>query len=220
MILVGPLVVPESGFRTGDAKIAFLRGDVVVDAAVPPEVVGLLRSSGTTAVAGGGKVPPLVLDRAERGATEFSTDRGRRRLAAWSFGGSELLGPLWVLDPDVAAARWEPAAPAELAAPGVVSHLFHRGQIDADERTLHLQFTGPAPEWVDYPSTEVFESFQAVTAVPHGHDHGPSRPRRAVGHLREVVITLADPLGNRVVINLDGSPVEVTSLEPTGAQRI
>lgn len=210
LVMVGPLAVPEAGFRTDAAKMAFMRGEVLFSASVPPEVTEVLRSACAGTVIGGGPVPPLTVDRAEQGATEFVTDRGRRVLEAWRLDGPELLGPVWVLDPEVARTRWSPP-PAATAPPGTgVGHLLLRGQIEADDVTLHLRFTGGPPELVDYPSTEVFESSTAITAVPQGFDHGPSVPRRAIGHLHEVVVRLAGPLASRVVVNLDASPVEIS----------
>ena len=64
---------------------------------------------------------------------------------------------------------------------------------------------------MDYPSAEVIESDQALSVVPVELDHGPPGPRRLVGYGREVVVHLQRPLGPRVLVNLDGSPVPVVT---------
>jgi hypothetical protein len=91
-------------------------------------------------------------------------------------------------------------------------HRSFRSQIEPDGHTLHFEFTGGPPEWVDYPSSEVIESDRAVAVIPVEHDHGPPGARRAIGHTREIVGHLQKKLGTRVLVNLDASPVQVVAL--------
>jgi hypothetical protein len=83
--------------------------------------------------------------------------------------------------------------------------------LEADGRTLHYEFTGGAPEHVEYPDALVMESDTAVVVVPVAHDIGPPGPRRAKGYKREVVVHLGAKLGARVLVNLDASPVVVVT---------
>jgi hypothetical protein len=210
LVFTGPMVLPERGFRTGEAKIAFLRGDVEVQGSVPDGVLDTLRDAGSPERHPGPNVGPLVLTHGERSEKIFSTDRGQRALPAWRFEGEELLGVLWVLDPEVAAMQWKPVEPPQQPAPtdGRLHRSF-RSKIEPDGHTLHFEFTGGPSEWVDYPSSEVIESDHAVAVIPVEHDHGPPGARRAIGYGREVVVQLRSRFGNRVLVNLDARPVSV-----------
>lgn len=206
-VFTGPIVCPEKGFRTGDAKLAFLRGDVEVEGWVPNEVLAILHDRTHRS---GPDIPPLALNGGTKSETSFSTDRGPRLLPAWRFQSEDLLGPLWVIDSEVAASRWKPTAPPRPAPSGARLYRSTRSNIEADDRTLHFEFTGGDPRWVDFPTSEVIETEQAVVIIPIEDDHGPPGPRRLVGHRREVVAHLQHHLANRVLVNLDASPVTVT----------
>ena len=210
LVFTGSIVIPEEGFRTAEAKVAFARGDIEVQGPVLDGVLAILRGVRSSERHSGSILGPLVLTDGKKSERSFSTDRGPRILPAWLFKGRELLGVLWVLDPDVAAKRWTPMEPSEQpAATGGRVHLSIRSRIAPDDHTLHFEFTGGPPEWVDYPSSEVIESDHAVVVIPVGFDLGPPGPRRAVGYRREVVVQLRSRLGNRVLINLDASPIAV-----------
>lgn len=210
LVFTGPVVLPERGFRTGEAKIAFLRGKIEVQGPVPDKVLATLCDAGSLERHPGPVVGPLVLTGAKKSEMKFSTDRGPRVLPAWSFEGDELLGVLLVLDPEVVAMQWRPVEPPLQPAP--TPRHFHRSfrsQIEPDDYTLHFEFTGSPPEWVDYPSSEVTESDHAVAVIPVELDHGPPGPRIAIGYRREVVVPLRQRFGNRVLVNLDAKPVSV-----------
>lgn len=210
LVFTGPLAIPDNGFTTGHAKAAFLRGDIEVQGPGPDSVLALLRNSGSPDQHAGSNVGPLILTNGKKAETSFSTDRGKRVLPAWRFEGTELLGVLWVVDPDVATNQWKPTEPPERPAPpGGRAHCLLGSHIEADDHTLHAEFTGANPEWVDYPRSEVFESDHAIAVIPVGIDHGPPGPRLTVGYRREVVVQLRRRLGNRVLVNLDASPVAV-----------
>jgi hypothetical protein len=210
LVFTGPITIPVEGFRTVEAKAAFLRGDVEVQGPVPNSVLAILRRRGSSGQHSGFTSGPLVITDATRSETSFSTDRGPCILPAWLFKGRELLGVLWILDPDVAANRWKPSELSGPPAPtGGRAHLAVLSRIEPDDYTLHFEFIGGPPEWVDYPKSEVIESDHAVAVIPVGLDHGPPGPHRFVGYRREVVVQLRSQLGNRVLINLDASPIAV-----------
>lgn len=75
--------------------------------------------------------------------------------------------------------------------------------------TLRFSFDGGPREYVEYPAAEVIDSDQAVVLLPLEHDTAPSGPRNAVGYSREVAVTPNRPLGHRVLVDLDATPVMV-----------
>ena len=107
----------------------------------------------------------------------FATDRGRRSLPAWRLTGPDLVGPLWVLDPAIAATRWTPPEDGPPPPFQGAPHRAARATMRDDERTLHFAFTGGSPGWVEYPTVEIIDSDQAVVLLPVEHDTGPSGPR-------------------------------------------
>ncbi|MGH9069235.1 MAG: hypothetical protein ACRD0J_17365 [Acidimicrobiales bacterium] len=145
-----------------------------------------------------------------RSEAEFSTDRGQRVLPAWRLEADDVDGPIWVLDPDLAVQAWEPEEPP-LSPPPFEGrpHRSISAVLGPDGRTLAFHFTGAPPLVEEYPRAEVVESAQAVTVAPVARDIGPPGPRALVGSRREVVVELEEPLGTRVLVDLDGSPAEV-----------
>jgi hypothetical protein len=143
----------------------------------------------------------------------FATDRGRRSLPAWRLTGPQLAGPLWVLDPAVAATRWTPPhdgpPPPHQGGP----HRAERATVADNGMTLRFSFVGGPPEYVEYGPTEVISSDQAIVLLPIEHDMGPPRPRNAIGYTREVTVTLDRALGRRILVDLDATPVMVQEHE-------
>jgi hypothetical protein len=208
-VLTAGVVRSEGGFRTAEAKRAFLHGAVTATIPVPDAVLRLVRDRRHQFT--GPTVPvPLVIDRLSRSEADFLTDRGDVRFPAWGLEGDGITGRIWVLDPDVVAARWKPSEPSPIGPPRHGGyHRSFKSSIEADGRTLHFQFTGGAPHHVEYPDAVVMESDSAVAVIPVDRDIGPPGPRIALGYGREVVVRLGDELGARVVVNLDASPVVV-----------
>lgn len=132
------------------------------------------------------------------------------RLPAWGLAGSDINGHIWVLDPEVEAQRWRPTEPGP-PAPSLARspHWSFSSWIEPDGLTLHFEFTGGAPEHVEYADALVMESDTAVVVVPVAHDIGTPGPRQAKGYKRGVVHLGVD-LGPRVLVNLDAGPVPVT----------
>jgi hypothetical protein len=216
-VLPAGVVRSEGGFNTGAAKLSFLHGAITATIPVPDAVLRLVRERRDQAT-GPTVPPPLVIDRLARSEADFLTDRGHVRFPAWGLEGDGIKGRIWVLDPDVVAAQWKPSEPAPIAPPRHGGyHRSFRSSLEADGRTLHFQFTGGAPQHVEYPGAVVMESDCAVAVIPIDHDIGPPGPRIALGHGREVVVRLRHELGARVVVNLDASPVVVTPTPTTGS---
>jgi hypothetical protein len=211
LVLVGPAANPEAGFRSVPAKLAFLHGDI--ESAVPLPA-GLLEVLGAGAARQEARPGPhrdggrLLITGAIRHHAAFATDRGRRSLPAWRLTGPDLVGPLWVLDPAIAATRWVPpqgGPPPFQGAP----HRAEPATLADDGMTLRFRFIGGPREYVEYPPAEVFSSDHAVVLLPVEYDTGPSGPRNAIGYSREVAVTLDRPLGRRLLVDLDGTPVMV-----------
>jgi hypothetical protein len=207
VLLNGPVRV-DKGFATGDAKLAFLRGVVEIEAEVPEEAVRLLRRS----AAGAGPRPrgQLRVVAAERSEAEFATDRGHQRLPAWRLEAADTLGPIWVLTGEAQARCWSPSTPASEERIG--PHMLRSGTVRADGRKLAAEFTGGSERLFRYDA-EVIETLGAVCVVPLPRMAVRLAPGTAItaeGHLRKVRVTLAERLGGRVLVNLDGTPLPVT----------
>jgi len=210
LVMVGGRVFPERGFRTSEAKLAFLCGciDWAVDV---PDGVRTRLARHDAGSRPHRPVAPLVITAADRGEYAFRTDRGRRQLPAWRLLADDAAGPIWVLDPEIG--EWRPVAgagegqpdlPAPIQDPGV------RLDVAGDDRTVTLHWLGAAVEYERYPTAEAVESGAAVSLVARGQDTGWPGPRRAIGHVHQVPATLRAPLGNRVFVDLHGHAGEVT----------
>lgn len=207
LVLVEARVRVEQGFTTGAAKLAFIEGRVESTVTVPDAVIESLRSSDHSSRSAGRE--PLIVDGAALEETEFRTDRGPRRLPAWRLSAQDALGPIWVLAPDVA--DWKPASDGAPAQPQVPGPGYSGGmpvEVGADDRSLVVHWLGGAPSCERYQHAEVVESRTAVAAVPVGEDIGPAGPRTAVGYVHRVPGVLSEPLGARVVVDLNGNPRE------------
>ena len=79
----------------------------------------------------------------------------------------------------------------------------------ADECGLTVSFTGGPRAFADYPRAAVVESDRAVEVVPIEEDL-LSPGLGAAGCERVGDARLAQPLGARVLVDLDSSPCEVT----------
>ncbi len=207
VLLDGPVRV-DKGFATGDAKLAFLQGVVDADAEVPEDAVRPLRRP----AAGTGPRPrgQLRVVAAESSEAEFATDRGHQRLPAWRLQAANTLGPIWVLTGEAQARCWSPSTPARQERIG--PHMLRSGTVGAGGRELAVEFTGGSERLFRYDA-EVIETPAAVCVVPLPRMTARLAPGTfitAEGHLRKVRVTLAERLGGRVLVNLDGTPVPVT----------
>jgi hypothetical protein len=214
LVLVGPRVLVERGFVTGEAKMAFLTGQIECAVPVPDAALRTLQRSASTVSSGRPAPPPLLIESVTPSEREFRTDRGHRRLSAWRLQARDALGPIWILDPAVESREWEPPEPPAAAPPALQTPPNDPGaaaEIDPDDTTLTLHFMGALPEYEQYPRAEVIESAQAVAVVPAGQDIGPPGIRILPGHMHQITVHLTHPLGARVLVNLHGKPREVTT---------
>jgi hypothetical protein len=205
IVAIQETVWPERGFRTGNAKLAFLSGDI---AAVDDVPEWLLRELKTRRL--GPRPPgshaPLRVTGATLSQVAFRTDRGPRLVRAWRVDADDTLGPIWVLDPAMTPPLWPASSPHSH-----VAHRAHDAMLEADGSTMHFFFTGGAAGRYRYPRTEIVSNDGAVALVPV-EERSPLPPgtvETSAGHPREVVVALPVPLANRVLVDLDGSPVPV-----------
>lgn len=214
LVLTAPPTWFERGFPSGDAKLAFTHGDIEATVSLPNGLLEVLRRGESGPRAAPGKrrrwKSPLLITQARPGRAEFATDRGMRELSAWRLGGPQIGGALWVLDPAVASRCWTPPEPAPSKPPGgLPPRQSPSAAVGSDGLTLHFTFTGAPPEYAQYPAAETVETRQALVVLPVGRAVGPPGPRAAIGCARTVIARLASPLGERVVVDLDASPVIV-----------
>ncbi len=212
LVLTAPPTRFERGFRSGDAKLAFMHGDIEAAVPLPDGLLEALRDGESGLRAAPGKrrwKSPLLITQARPGRAEFATDRGMRDFPAWRLSGPEIGGALWVLDPAVASRRWTPPEPAPPKPFDGLPHRSASAAVESDGLTLHFTFTGAPPEYTEYPAAETVETSQALVVVPAGRGVGPPGWRPAIGCARTVMVRLASPLGGRVVVDLDASPVTV-----------
>jgi hypothetical protein len=207
LVVLGETAHARNGFRSQRAKRAFHNGWIEPRVSVPDAVLETLgQQSGRPE-----REPAIVITAAERCAVEQRTDRGPRWLPGWELRSDQTLGPIVVLDPEVIAEAWAPPEPGPpppaVAEPG---HAPVRGE--ADGRSLTYRFMGALPNYEHYPSAEVIESPQAVAVVPQAEDIGPPGARIAPGFGHRITVTLEEPLGARVLVDLHGNAGEVTVL--------
>jgi hypothetical protein len=218
LVLTGAPARFERGFRSAEAKHAFQHGDIVSAEPLPDGLLDVIRWD---PIRGSEPVPrprtgpgrrrrrrPVLITKASPGRTEFATDRGPDTFPAWRLSGPDI-GPLWVLDPAIAAGAWAPPEPGPPAPFGAGPHRARSAAVEADDLALHFTFIGGPPADIEYSSAEVIESDQAVVVVPAGHPVGKPGPRAAIGVNRTVVARLARALADRVLIDLDAAPVAV-----------
>ena len=78
---------------------------------------------------------------------------------------------------------------------------------------MRYTFVGGVPALFEYSAAEVIETDQAVAVLPVSRYVGRPGPVAAVGYSRGVTVTLARPLGQRVLVDLDATPVTVLPAE-------
>jgi hypothetical protein len=218
-----PLVLVESVVRveeaiSGPAKITFAIGAVDGDESVPTAVLDILRTPRLFM-----DNPPdrgnITVKNARFGSCAFVTDRGPQLFAAWQMNSDDVVGPIWVLDPDIAASAWSPAEP--LSHLQILEGRGRSGATSHDERTITFEFLGGVPDRVDYATAEVVETRTAVAIFPKPTNRDPSDSGRVVSRLvsgswsglittRTVTVDLERPLGARVLTDTGGQALPVT----------
>ncbi len=117
-------------------------------------------------------------------------------------------------------AAWSPQNPASPATEVDYSDVVRvsTAEISPDATTVTVHFTGaggPASEpcGADYTGHPVVGPL-AATVVVAEYDSPTGEACPAVGYLRSVEVTLPEPLGQRTLIDLEGSPVQFTTAPP------
>ncbi len=83
--------------------------------------------------------------------------------------------------------------------------------LDSDEHGLTVHFVGGSEDRFRYDA-ELVETAAAITVIPIERpvqEFPAGTIFTAEGYDRQVRIQLDEPLGGRVLVNLDGTPVEV-----------
>jgi hypothetical protein len=186
-------------------------GAGVIDGAagVPEEPLRILRGLGHPAPAP--VTSPLIVTSAEHGEAPFWTDRGRRSFPAWRLEAVGARGPIWVMDENALASCWFPPVFEPDAPRG--PHNAVSATLSPDGVTLTFRFIGSRPSVIVSCEAHTLETPAAICVIakpvldPELPPHGAVR---GVGVRRNVTVRLARPLGERVLVGMDGSPVEVT----------
>jgi hypothetical protein len=208
-----PLVLTGSTVRPGHfvdsaCKRAFVAGAIEGAPGVAEEPVRLLRRAGrpdritaTTA---------LLVTRADQSEAEFRTDRGRRLLSAWRIESRGSRDAIWAMDEATLARCWfPPPAVPHPTRPGSL----RRVVLTHDGLTLQLRFSGGSASMVAYDGF-VLETPTAVCIIPVARQltmHPFRTALQTSEHTRKLVVRLARRLGTRVLVALDGGPIEVLS---------
>jgi hypothetical protein len=235
LLLGAPL--RETGYHTGDAKLAVATGRYKLATTLPStqpatstatlpdgtfplpiitaaQAYESLRGSGNPANAPDANPAPLLITRVELGMVPFPTDRGALDLPAWLFHAPESFEPLaWPAPhPD---AFWHLG---DLTFAGDTSD----GRLAAD--TITLTVSMPAPNPGACPGDPIYRHHPVVleesTAVAVGVRReivsiAPGPRRDDCGYdlmlrVQPYTVTLAAPLGKRVLVSNSGEPVAVT----------
>jgi hypothetical protein len=239
IILIGAVPTLE-GFTTDEAKIAAMQGTYELGAALPetvPETVEVVLPDGgatlpvidaaaaweavraapnTTPV--DPSVPPLRVTEVELGTALFWTDRGKLALPAWNLTVVDGLGPI----------SWPALRPELFWQLGAIPYPYggYGGTVSADGLTLNLEMAGqprayPGERVIRFEAA-VLEDETAVAVGPRAVDTGrvepgpyqPNRPRMLGLRIERYAVSLARPLGARVVVDPAGTPVPVTRQAP------
>ena len=220
VVLEGSVLGPEGGFADGNAKAAFIKGDIMAPTRWPVSAPSSLGFPLTTPAAafkeltiptgtGLGAVPPLTTTSVELGSGQVLTDRGYRVLPTWDFTLAGVVNPAKVLAVDPSAIYYVPATP-EGTSPAQLS-----ATVSGAGRHIVANFggapSGTGPCTASY-TLMVKESTQAVAVAVVAHTHGSGTENcLLVGYLRHADAELKAPLGARVVVDAtsDG-PVAAT----------
>jgi len=129
-----------------------------------------------------------------RAPAPFGTDRGIREFPAWLMHPPDRRWPFIAMEPEFRRRMtWWPE--------GLQPYGEEVSRIAPDGHTLTYRFSGAPTPYADYPRAEVYESETAVFIEPIGVSLiGQDDAVLEYLEEREVVVRLAEPLGNRVLI--------------------
>jgi hypothetical protein len=154
-------------------------------------------------------VPALGLSNARFATTQFKTDRGSATMSAWLFNSSVVTGDLAF-----------PALPlVAYWADGGSNPAPETATVGKDGRVIQFKFWGApstsGPCGADYKGVLAESTSAAAIALwtmPHASSGGAACP--AIAEQRTVAVTLAGPLGGRVLVNSTGAAVLVCREQP------
>ncbi len=216
VVLCEPPVHVDGGFVDQAASAAFWAGALVGTDLLPEEARALLPGAvggwDSTAAHQADGTQVLQVTAARRAERRWRTDRGLALLPGWQLTLTGAVGPVWLLDV-AASGCWRPPA-ACCAAPAGAAGRQVRARVERDGTTVHLSLLVPEPSAAGSGGCDFIASPTAVVALPAGGPTPPEGPRLVAyqpfdGYRVELVGQLAEPLGQRVVVDLDGSPVVV-----------
>jgi hypothetical protein len=220
LVLVGPQVIdPAGGFRSGEDKEAYGNGAIDFPASwamAPAEAggykivsAGLAARPLAPAAKVGGSAPGRLRVTAVRlGTARFTTDRGELSLPAWLFSFDRVADPATVLAIDPSERFTSPTGGA--ASPGAGA-----AKMSADGRTLTVSYIGGQPGTGGCAGDQTAAAVETRTAVAVVFTPVPTPPDPsgyacpAIGVIRTTTVTLARPLGPRVLITPAGDPYPV-----------
>jgi hypothetical protein len=221
---------PVNGFSSNDGKIAAIcsrfKPVIPLPNQVPPQALAtwtdgtslvypaisvadayaaMSRSTGATSP-DCSSVPPLVITAARLGLFDFYTDRGTVQMTSWMFTATGANGEF----------AYPAVARSAFWSGGMTTHSSNGGAgISVDGRSLTWTFAGahdnPGPCGADYQGV-VAESRTAVAIVLQVFRHAaPNEPVACdtMAEVRSVTVTLASPLGGRVVVDAEGNAATV-----------
>ncbi|MEO7261861.1 MAG: hypothetical protein ABI047_11510 [Jatrophihabitantaceae bacterium] len=215
----GMVLDPSTGFATSEDKLAYINGNYDLGTALPtaPATFGgyavvtakaALDRLGMTA-SGQQSSARLRIVKVRLTRANFGTDRGLQLLPAWQFTLAGVTDSVRVFA--VAQSPLWPAKPSEVTAAQ------EQASIAADDQSVTYSFvggpTGPSPCGVEYKAkvtespTAAMINVAEVTPNPAGGSTSADQACDAVGYERTVTVRLAAPLGNRVLLNAQGSPL-------------
>ena len=217
LVLTGTAVNdPSTGFPNGDDKIAYLAGNFELGVALPATLSTadgqkVITSADALAVlrASGGAPPAtasLTITAVQLGVSTFSTDRGRQLLPAWSFHFAGVAQPASVLAVPPSE-RWSPSG-SQNSRPALLS-----ATIAADGQHIEIGFTGSPAGTGPCNAQYAAVTAQTATAVAVAVREIPNPSASsitacaAVGASRTVAVTLTSPLGNRVLVDANGTAI-------------
>jgi hypothetical protein len=225
----------ETGYHTGDAKLAVNTGRFELAATLPadqPATVNVtlpdgefplpiipaaqaydgVRGTGKPGNAPDANPKPLRITRVELGTASYDTDRGKLNLPAWLFHAPDSFEPL----------AWPAPRPEAFWRLGDLTYPSTDARLAADGVTLTVTMAAPHPQAC--PGDPIYRHIPVVveskTAVAVGLrrevvtvEPGPRRTDcmyDAMLRTQPYTFGLAVPLGNRVLVTSEGVPASVS----------
>lgn len=225
----GSVLEPETGFPTGDAKLADLQGHFALRVALPQtpsqfharpvisarRALELLRSNGGA----GPPTSPLEITHIKLGWASFVTERGPRTLPAWAFSLAGVKDPIYVLVLTGPGVFTPPATKQLMRFEVGGAYEEDHATLSGHGRVIRLTFVGgPAGHRrcdISYTAGSLANSHAVafwITAHPVKPYQKAPLVCDALGYNRTVAIHLDTPLGARVLVDAaSAGPVPVAA---------